>query len=584
MHWSRTLSTMRIAVFSMIKLHSIVLCIALCLVSTKLWAQNTVQNDEFWPPSTQNQAENTDTTPANDPNVQQNTDTNVKNAANVPFSSNAVDENSGIEQTQIDLANPEDKSANPNSVSAADNSDSLAPQNSVIALSEPKIIAIEPEQKEDQSFKNYIADRFRFGSYGRVQPSINPATGESGRQTSLVYPSPRVDEASYLELTLAYVPYRDENDVEVEVVSTLAFGGEKLFHFDNDFDAKIAVRNLYVEARNLFFDGSVLWAGSRMYRGDDIYLLDFWPLDNLNTYGGGVGWHGSTRTNVDLHFGVNRLNNDYQYQVVDVINERFVGEQEVVFLDRQRFIASLKVEQLFGNTDSALYKIKAYAEIHALGKGKLLLTQLELQKDLPADNGWLIGAQFGVSNFYNDSFLNLFVKYSRGLAAYGELAIPFGLDKDMKAAKASQFLLGLSGGIDTKYLAILFGGYLRYFKDADGQTQDYDDGWEGVWDLRFTGLIGKYFAPSIELSQQLRRPNGTNPVSLKQELASIFKLSLLPAVRFGSGLLARPELRLNYSVSFLNGAANRVFAPRDRLRERKIEHYLGFAAEWWFNI
>ena len=26
-----------------------------------------------------------------------------------------------------------------------------------------------------------------------------------------------------------------------------------------------------------------IWAGSRMYRGDDIYLLDFWPLDNLNT-------------------------------------------------------------------------------------------------------------------------------------------------------------------------------------------------------------------------------------------------------------------------------------------------------------
>lgn len=59
-------------------------------------------------------------------------------------------------------------------------------------------------------------------------------------------------------------------------------------HYDGDFvDQSMAVRNLYVRMANLSqtLDGLSLWAGSRMYRGDDIYLLEWWPLDELNTVG-----------------------------------------------------------------------------------------------------------------------------------------------------------------------------------------------------------------------------------------------------------------------------------------------------------
>ena len=71
------------------------------------------------------------------------------------------------------------------------------------------------------------------------------------------------------------------------MVATLALG-HPIFHYDGDFDARLAVRNLYLEERDLGLEGLSLWMGSRMLRGDDIYLLDFWPLDNLNTVGGGV--------------------------------------------------------------------------------------------------------------------------------------------------------------------------------------------------------------------------------------------------------------------------------------------------------
>ena len=441
------------------------------------------------------------------------------------------------------------------------------------------------EKTTTEKVVDYISDRFRFGSYGRVQPGMNPDGMKMGRQTRLVSPTPRVDEGSYVELSLAYTPYRNDDGTVVDIVTTLAFDGDKLFHNDGNWDAGIAVRNLYAEARNLWFDGFVVWAGSRMYRGDDIYLLDTWPLDNLNTYGGGLGWHGHTRTNIDLHFGTNRLKNDYQYQVVDVINERFVGEQEVVFLNRQRFISSLKVEQLWGGDNSPLFKAKLYGEVHAIGEGEILQTQPELIKKLPSDNGWLIGAQFGVSNFLEDSFVNIFIKYAAGLAAYGEMAVPFGVDTEMKAADAKHFMAGVSAGFNFfNYADILLGGYVRYFTDADGIAEDFDDGVEGVWDIRITGHIGKYFRPGIELSQQLRMPNGLSPVNQKQDLASIFKFSLLPAVRFGEGMLGRPEIRFNYTVSVLNEAARNIFPERDELRSAEVVHFVGIAAEWWFNL
>ena len=39
-----------------------------------------------------------------------------------------------------------------------------------------------------------------------------------------------------------------------------------------------------------------------MYRGDDVYLFDFWPLDNLNTVGGGAMYSFNRRqTSLALH-------------------------------------------------------------------------------------------------------------------------------------------------------------------------------------------------------------------------------------------------------------------------------------------
>ena len=56
------------------------------------------------------------------------------------------------------------------------------------------------------------------------------------------------------------------------VIFVPAFSGD-LFHYTGNFSQNIAIRNAYAEVENLGLRGLTLWAGSRMYRGDDVIRL-----------------------------------------------------------------------------------------------------------------------------------------------------------------------------------------------------------------------------------------------------------------------------------------------------------------------
>jgi maltoporin len=426
--------------------------------------------------------------------------------------------------------------------------------------------------------------RFKFGGYGRVQPASD-LQGGSGKRARIVFPSPRIDEGSYTELEFAYRAFEAEGGLQVDTVTTIAFTND-IFHYDGEFNSTLAVRNLFAEARNVLIPGLFVWAGSRMYRGDDVYLIDFWPLDNLNTFGGGAGWF-TDKMRLGWHAGVNRLNSDYQLQTIKVPDERGVGEKEVLFLDRQRLITSLKWEQLFYEQGGgAGFKYKLYGEFHHLSEGKRRQVQPTLDETLPDDRGWMAGFEVGAWSFIpgaKSSFLNLFLRYASGLAAYGEFSVPYGVAPDKRAANANQYLMAMSGNVDTERFGVMYGGYARYFTDADGQAEDFDDGWDGAFSVRPMAFLGRYFTPGVEVSVQAKRPNGNNPASGKQQVGTIWKLSALPAFTFGEGMYARPQIRLNYTVSLQDEAARLLYAQDDPLRGREVVHYLGVAVEWWFS-
>jgi maltoporin len=419
---------------------------------------------------------------------------------------------------------------------------------------------------------------FHFGTYGRVGFSWDLSEGSRGKPVTVVTHGPRLEEPSYAELDLGYHLDRGD-DLSFRVLFTVGMF-EELFHYDGDLDATLAVRNLYLQADHVVIPHLSLWAGSRMYRGDDIYLLDFWPLDELNTLGGGAILR-LGRTVLQLHTGVNRLDDPYQLQVIEVPSPRF-GTQDVTVLDRQRTIISAKAVHHVPDLPARLAgKIAVYGELHHLPSGT---RRRDLDtEDLPDDFGWLCGLQLGVWGFGPHSFVNLWARVAGGLAAYDELAVPRGLGLDKRTTGAREALVALSSNYERGWLGIMFGGYARYFRDADGNATDPDDGWEGVVAFRPHLFITRNAHQMFEVSYQVRRPAGLDPGTETHLVPSVLKLSVMPAVSWERGTYARPQLRLVYTLSYLDEDARLLYPERDPRHGEAIQHFIGLQAEWWYN-
>ncbi len=424
-------------------------------------------------------------------------------------------------------------------------------------------------------------DAFVFGSYGRVGVSSD-LDGGRGRDSQIVPYGPRLTEGSYIELDFGYRAWKGPAG-EVRALTTLALG-DQLFHYDGDFDAITAIRQAFVEANRLLETGAFLWIGSRMYRGDDIYLLDFWPMDELNTVGVAGGWR-DPRTDLELHLGLNRLEDDYQFQRTPVPAIDF-GATDVESLDRQRAVLAFKAERRFGGGAGELgLKLRLYGELHHLPAGERTLPgSIEQTEPLADDRGWMLGAQLGLWNFAKRGHFNLWLRYAAGLAAYDELAIPYGLNRDRRSVDASEIRVAAAGNSEHGVVALQYGGYVRFFTDADGHEEDFDDRQEAAFAVRPMLVFGA-FTPMVEASFQMSRPNGLNPRTNRQETARVWQLGVMPALTFADdpGTYSRPQLRAVYAVSMLNDAALSLYAAEDPRAEAEVVHYLGASAEWWFG-
>ncbi len=442
-----------------------------------------------------------------------------------------------------------------------------------------------------------IRSEFIFGSYGRVRAATD-LQGSTARPVNVVTYGSRIDEVSYAELEFRQrflTPERNTSTFHSEVVATLAFLDD-FFHYTGRFEQSLAMRNLYAE---LGWAGGLvdvsLWGGSRMYRGDDVYLLDFWPLDNLNTVGGGTRvamGQDFGRTEIKVHAGVNRLVDPYQLQVVRVPGIEF-GADDVVFLDRQRFIVSGRAEQQLwlapqGRTG---LKLAVYGESQHLPEGTQRLADGVNERTVPEDDGWLIGTQLGFwtagEGLFAGSFANLFVRYASDLAAYGEFGIPYGVNLEETSQGASELLVALSGNLETPWAGLLVGAYFKDFATA-GRESTFRDYWETIVAARVHAYVTRHIHPGVEISHQVRQHGGPFPEtesysSPRFEVPAVTKLSFIQAFSMEPSMYSRPQLRLIYTASMLNESAQRSYRPQDPRRELDVQHYLGVMVEWWFN-
>lgn len=419
------------------------------------------------------------------------------------------------------------------------------------------------------------------GSYGRVQSSSDLEGGE-GTAVNVVSHGTRLEAGPYLEMDFV-MSRKDEKGASFEAVITPALQGD-LFHYDGTWDADLALRNLYVEASRFSRAPLSAWAGSRMYRGDDVYLLDFWPLDEVNTVGGGIryrpeGW------DLSAHVGFNRLTEgEWQVQELEVPDEGGLGTESVLTMDRQRAIATAGAARLIPVGENTL-RIKGYAEVQGLPEGTRLETDEHFDDEtLPAQWGSLAGVQLSAWGWAPDSFVHLFVREATGLAAFGELTVPIeSTAPDQKVTDARELMVALSGNTQSARWGSLVGAYVRRFEDGDGVNVDVDDRWEAAVALRPVLFTSRTTSLGMEVSQQWLRPDGLNPHTRDHDVPLVTKIAFLPALQPEPGTLARPQIRLQYILTLQNDDARLWYDEADVRRQANLHQFVGIGAEWWMN-
>jgi maltoporin len=449
------------------------------------------------------------------------------------------------------------------------------------------------EEKPAEPPPKYPDGRFEFGSYGRVRVASD-LRGGTGRPANIVAHGTRIDEPDYAELELR----REDHitpDVDSKIVATVAFFGP-FFHFTGKLPDQIGVRNMYAQAR---YKDITLWAGARMYRGDDIYVLDWWPLDNQNTVGGGIGGKvyetkseaGTVyETKLAAHFGMNRLDDTYQYQQVSVVAPFGFGSTDVTKLDRPRMVQTLKATELVRNTGpdgqgKSGFKVVLYGEVQELSAGVFTDPTTNLESPLPSETGFVIGSELGYFTGERDTYVSLFLRHAHGIAAYDPLSVPVTFALDKSVGDATESLIAIGGNYERGSFGIVGGAYLRAFRDASASptsTQKYD---EGTIVVRPQWFATTHLGVALDLSYQARRTAVVDPTTQQGPLvASMWRAGLMPYFSpFGRGTFKRPQIFAIYSPSFRDSGARALYPAEDVFAQRKVEHYLGVGAEWWFN-
>lgn len=437
---------------------------------------------------------------------------------------------------------------------------------------------------------------FEFGSYGRAVAAAN-GDGGPGTDADIVAHGSRMDEDNYAELELRREDLWGATGIRTFVVTTLAVASP-VFHYSGDFELNAAIRNLYLEAKDIGTPGLSAFVGSRMVRGDDIYVLDYWPLDNLNLLGGGVGYQHDVGFFGNVAVGATQPDVPFFKQTVlrPAPLDQF-GAVPAPLLDRQKLIGALKLgfNHTFRAEDGSKngrpgIKAILYGEGHALAEGEREDEPGGPIEQLPSDGGFVIGGQFTAYTGHRDTHVHLFFRYASDLAAYGQFANPGQLAADDTTTGAREIVAAIGGNAEIEFFGVMAGAYFRSFRDAT-PTLNYDDVDEGSVVLRPSFFFGDIAGVSLEGAFQVAQrgviyqdPEDESAAPEGPALASVVRLGLMPFISpAGRGNFSRPHLRAIYNLAIRSDVARLLYPEDHPFHERELEHFVGLGAEWWFN-
>ncbi|WP_438043980.1 carbohydrate porin [Sorangium sp. So ce128] len=462
---------------------------------------------------------------------------------------------------------------------------------------EPAAAAIapsqQPQQKEERTTPPAPPESgFFFGGVGRAVAAMD-GDGGPGRDADIVLRGSRLDESTFVQLDLERQDYWESTGATTRVAVRLAIDAPTL-HYNNarPWNINTSLRNAFVEERDLGVKGLSVWIGSRLYRGDNSELLDFWPLDWLNTLGGGVRYDlPSKRTYFAAHAGINRPLTPYYLQTVErspALNQP--GTANVNLLDRQRLISSFKASHTVPVGEKGGVKGVLYGEVHQLPSGTRETAEAGVYERLPRDSGYVIGAQVSPFTGVNNGHLHLFLRYAGDLAAHGEFGTPTQPAPDGTASGAHELMFTMSGNYETGMLGLMASGYIRSFRNAS-EPFDFADLDEGIFVVRPHFYLRDWGGIAVEASYQAQRRGRVPPpaepaapgahAAASHHSASLVRFGLVPFLNAaGKGDFKRPQFRFIWLVTRRDEGAKALYPQDDVFSQRTWEHFIGLNVEW----
>jgi maltoporin len=437
---------------------------------------------------------------------------------------------------------------------------------------------------------------FSFGTYGRAGIAYSLGSPNSDYPKSLNLNGMgsiggRFEENDYLELAAAmhFKPkIAGKDSTKINVQTRFAFyttQGQLIGNVNNNSIGGIttAIPELYAEANNIMGSEWSVWLGARLFRGDDIHIIDHFYFDDHSGQGIGIK-HKNTQFSVIFTGSIDTTSTLPPYFYLDIVN----GTPTLAL--RNRYVSvlehTLKVNSGY---------VKLLGEFQRLPSGTT--EDATTIYNYPADVGYVAGAKY-YKNIRSKpgSFNAISVRYGTGIANGGDggssrTYVTYGgpnlrtnnFKNACSLAITETFLLNFN----KKYS---LNGYAIYTKsrgasDSLNTTTDYlgkqilfNRKQDIAFGARGTWYIKNWLHLLHEFDMAWRK-DGT------QDFAQMTKITIAPTLvpTADPDVWARPHLRFVYSVAHYNNfAASQLYSPYlAQSGTKSWGQYIGVKAEWW---
>ena len=401
-----------------------------------------------------------------------------------------------------------------------------------------------------------------------------------------------MEENDYVEMITAFQfkPVSSDTDTTIITIqSRLAFfttQGQIIGNVTSNSYGGLTVGlpELFVEAKNIMGSPWSIWVGARLFRGDDIHLIDHFYFDDHSSQGFGIKYN-NTQLAIMYPGSVDTASSLPPYFYLNIVN----GSPVLGLRNRSVYI----LEHIVPVKDGT---VKLLAEYQRLASGSLADTTTSL--NYPADYGYVLGVKYkrNFKTILPGSYYDMSVRFGAGIANGGDgggtkTFLTYGgpnlNTRNFKHARSIALTGSVLYNVSSGYSVNAYGIFTnsRGASDSLNKTADYrgkqlfNQKTDFAIGARGTWYIKNWFHLLHELDFASRK-DGT------QDPAQMIKFSIAPTLvpNGKREVWSRPHFRVVYSIARYNKfAADNLYSPYlAQTGSKRWGHYFGVKTEWWF--